>query len=156
MRAFENYTGEQKKNALSQWIYRQYASPVWMDIRRNRMLPYQDAKENQEERHVCPLQLDVIERCLTLWSNPGDIVLSPFAGVGSELYGAIINGRRAVGCELKASYYRQALRNVQLASNYKPDEGNGLAETTSPDEDLDDADEEEERPMDFQEEKESE
>lgn len=114
-RQFENYAGEQKKNALSQWIYRQYASPVWMDIRRERLLPYQDAKENQEERHVCPLQLDVIDRCLALWSNPGDTVLTPFMGVGSEAYGAIVNDRRATGIELKASYYRQACRNIQAA-----------------------------------------
>jgi DNA modification methylase len=114
-RQFENYAGEQKKNALSQWIYRQYASPVWMDIRRERLLPYQDSKENQEERHVCPLQLDVIDRCLALWSNPGDTVLTPFMGVGSEAYGAIVNDRRAIGIELKASYYRQACRNIQAA-----------------------------------------
>src|SRR5262249_6780248 len=69
---FQHYTGDQRANAMSQWIYRQYASPVWMDIRRGRILPHQDAKEDAEERHVCPLQLDVIERCLSLWSNPGD------------------------------------------------------------------------------------
>jgi DNA modification methylase len=113
-REFENYSGEQKKNAMSQWIYRQYASPVWMDIRRERLLPYQDSKETDEERHICPLQLDVIERCLALWSNPGDTVLTPFMGVGSEVYGALSLSRRAVGMELKATYYRQAVQNIRI------------------------------------------
>lgn len=112
---FLHYTGDQRKNLLSHWIWRRYASPVWMDIRTGRLLPYEDSKESEEEKHVCPLQLDVIERCLTLWSNPGDVVLSPFAGVGSEVYMAVRLGRRAVGVELKNTYYRQALRNIQAA-----------------------------------------
>jgi DNA modification methylase len=115
VREFAGYKGEQKKNALSQWIYRQYASPVWMDIRRSRMMPYDESKENDEERHVCPLQLDVIERCLALWSNPGDVLLTPFMGVGSEVFSAVSHGRRGVGIELKATYYRQALKNVRAA-----------------------------------------
>lgn len=115
VRRFENYKGDQRKNLLSHWIWRAYASPVWMDIRTGRLLPYQDSKENEEEKHVCPLQLDVIERCLTLWSNPGDIVLTPFMGVGSEVFQSVAMGRKAIGVELKESYYRQACKNVELA-----------------------------------------
>jgi DNA modification methylase len=105
----------QEKNRLSQWIWRQYASCFWDDVRLDRVLPYKEAKEPEDERHVCPLHLDTIERCLLLWSNPGDTILSPFAGVGSELYGALVNGRKALGVELKSSYYRQALRNIRQA-----------------------------------------
>jgi len=120
---FSNYTGDQRKNLLSHWIWRRYASPVWMDIRSGRLMPYKEARETDEEKHVCPLQLDVIERCLTLWSNPGDVVLTPFLGVGSEAYASLINGRRAIGIELKETYYRQALRNIELAAQgVEPDE----------------------------------
>lgn len=114
---FANFKGDQRKNLLSHWIWRQYASPVWTDIRSGRLMPYDEAKENEEEKHVCPLQLDVIERCLTLWSNPGDVVLTPFMGVGSEVYGAIVNGRKGVGIELKESYFRQARENMKLAKS---------------------------------------
>jgi len=86
-----------------------------MDIRPGRLLPFDEAKENDEEKHVCPLQLDVIERCLVLWSNPGDNILTPFMGVGSEAYGAVINGRKAMGIELKPTYYRQAVKNLEYA-----------------------------------------
>lgn len=116
LREFKGYTGDQRKNAYSHWIYRQYASPVWMDIRRDRLLPHRGAKEEAEERHVCPLQLDVIERCLALWSNPGDVVLTPFMGIGSEVYAAVMAGRRGIGIELKATYYRQAVKAVQAAA----------------------------------------
>jgi DNA modification methylase len=112
---FANYRGDPRKNLLSHWIYRQYASPVWMDIRRKRVMPYAAARESVEEKHVCPLQLDVIERCLTLWSNLNDVVLTPFAGVGSEPYCSVVHGRRAIGAELKGSYYRQAVANVATA-----------------------------------------
>ncbi len=87
-----------------------------MDIRRGRLLPYENARENEEERHVCCLQLDVIDRCLSLWSNPGDTVLSPFAGVGSEVYESVLSGRKGVGVELKGTYYNQALANVKAAA----------------------------------------
>ncbi len=109
------YKGEcdQKKNRLSHWIWRQYASCFWDDIRLGRILPYRGTKEPDDEKHVHPLQLDAIERAIVLWSNPGDVVLTPFMGVGSEVYGALINGRRALGVELKGSYYRQAARNVR-------------------------------------------
>lgn len=108
------YRGEpdQKKNRLSQWIWRQYASCFWDDIRIDRVLPYRAAKEPDDEKHVHPLQLDAIERAVLLWSNPGDTILTPFMGVGSEVYGALINGRRGLGVELKASYYRQAVKNL--------------------------------------------
>lgn len=111
------YRGEtdQKKNKLSQWIWRQYASCVWDDIRANRVLPYRESKEPDDEKHVHPLQLDVIERSVTLWSNLKETVLTPFMGVGSEVYGAVYNGRRGVGVDLKASYYKQAVRNVERA-----------------------------------------
>jgi DNA modification methylase len=112
---YSKFTGDQRKNLLSHWIWRRYASPVWMDIRSGRLMPYREAKETSEEKHVCPLQLDVIERALTLWSNPGDVVLTPFMGVGSEVFGALQNGRRAIGIELKPTYYRQAVKNVENA-----------------------------------------
>jgi DNA modification methylase len=109
----------QQKNRLSQWIWRQYASGFWDDVRIDRVLPYKGARESEDERHVCPLQLDVIERAIVLWSNPGETVLTPFMGVGSEVYGAVVNGRRGVGIELKPSYYRQAVKNVAAALEAK-------------------------------------
>lgn len=113
---FRNFKGDQRKNRLSHWIWRRYASPVWDDIRTGRLMPYEEARENEEEKHVCPLQLDVIERLLTLYSNPGDTVLTPFMGVGSEVYGAVINGRKGIGIELKPTYYRQAVKNLAKAT----------------------------------------
>lgn len=113
---FKDFKGDQRTNRLSHWIWRRYASPVWMDIRPGRLLPYEEARENEEEKHVCPLQLDVIERLLTLYSNKGDTVLTPFLGVGSEAYMAVCMGRRAIGNELKETYYRQACSNVENAS----------------------------------------
>ena len=112
------YKGEtdQRENKLSHWIWRRYASCVWDDIRIDRVLPYKEAKEPEDEKHVHPLQLDVIERCIQLWSNPGDVVMTPFMGVGSEVYGAVELGRVGLGVELKASYYNQAVRNVKAAA----------------------------------------
>lgn len=98
---------------VDQW--QQWASPVWMDIRQTNVLQYRDAKDDEDERHICPLQLDVIERCVTLWSNPGDLVLSPFSGIGSEGYQALKMGRKFVGAELKDSYFGVACRNLQAA-----------------------------------------
>lgn len=114
---FRGMRGDQKKNEFSQWIWRQYASSVWMDIRIDRVLPHRQAKDDQDERHVHPLQLDVIERCVMLWSNPGENVLTPFMGVGSEVYGAVINDRRGIGIELKPAYYRQAVKNLKAAAD---------------------------------------
>ena len=96
-------------------VWQKYASPVWMDINPNDTLQYKSAREEQDERHICPLQLPVIQRGIELWSNPGDTVLTPFMGIGSEAYMAVKMGRRAVGVELKDSYYRQAVRNVKNA-----------------------------------------
>lgn len=107
---------DQKLNRLSQWIWRQYASSVWDDIRLDRVLPHKEARDPDDEKHVHPLQLDVIERCLHLWSNPNDVVLTPFMGVGSEAYAAVLNGRRAIGVELKETYYRQALKHLADAA----------------------------------------
>lgn len=101
-------------------IWQRYASPVWMDINPSRTLQYRSAREHNDERHICPLQLDVIERALALWTNPGDIVLSPFAGIGSEGYAAIQTGRRFVGVELKQSYFKQALANLKAAESHTP------------------------------------
>lgn len=94
-------------------MWQRYASPIWMDINPTRTLQYMSAREEKDERHICPLQLDVIERAIDLWTNPGDTVLSPFAGIGSEGYVALQKGRRFVGAELKRSYYEQAARNLQ-------------------------------------------
>ena len=106
-----------KTNKLSHWIWQQYASAFWDDIRSGNVLPYKEAKDSEEEKHICPLQLDVIERCLALYSNPGEILLTPFMGVGSEVYCAVRNGRRAVGIELKPSYFRQAKQNIKHAED---------------------------------------
>jgi len=103
----------QATNKRSHWIWQQYASPVWFDIDQTRVLPYRDARENEDEKHICPLQLDVIERCHVLWTGEGDTVLTPFMGVGSEVYVAVKNGRKGIGVELKGSYYRQAVKNLE-------------------------------------------
>lgn len=107
--------GDQKQNRFSQWIWRQYASSMWDDIRIDRVLPFRDAKDGEDEKHVHPLQLDVIERAVMMWSNPGEVVLTPFMGVGSEVYGAVANHRKGIGIELKPSYYRQAVKNIAAA-----------------------------------------
>ena len=117
---FKNYQGNQIKNRYSHWIWRQYASSFWDDVRIGRVLPFKESRDEDDEKHVHPLQLDVIERCIILWSNPGEIVFTPFMGVGSEVYGAVINDRKGVGVELKASYYRQSIKNVKGAFEKKP------------------------------------
>lgn len=99
---------------IPQW--QNYASPVWMDINPSDTLQYRSARAEEDERHICPLQLEVIRRAVRLWTNPGDIVLSPFAGIGSEGVVAIEEGRRFVGAELKQSYYEQASRNLAEAA----------------------------------------
>ena len=96
-------------------LWQRYASPVWTDINPSETLQYQSAREHDDERHICPLQLEVIRRCVRLWSNPGDVVLSPFAGIGSEGHVALQEGRRFVGAELKRSYYEQAAKNLRRA-----------------------------------------
>lgn len=119
---YKGWKGAQTENKYSQWIWRQYASAFWDDVRANRVLPYRDCKEPDDERHVHPLQLDVIERAIVLWSNPGETVVTPFMGVGSEVYGAVLNDRRGIGVELKTSYYRQARENLLEATKngWKP------------------------------------
>lgn len=115
---FTSYAGldEPKHGTYSHQVWRRYASPVWMDINQSNTLQKQSAREQEDERHICPLQLDVIERALQLWTNPGDIVLSPFMGIGSEGYKALDMSRRFVGIELKESYYNVAVKNLQSAS----------------------------------------
>ena len=103
-------------------IWRAYASPVWMDIRQTNTLNAKTAREADDEKHLCPLQLDVIERALTLWSNPGEVVFTPFMGVGSEVYGAVLNGRKGMGAELKTAYYNQAVRNLAEVENHMEQE----------------------------------
>lgn len=112
---YRNWQGKQIENRYSHWIWRQYASAFWDDVRLDRVLPYREARDPEDEKHVHPLQLDVIERCIVLWSNPGEVVLTPFMGVGSEVYGAVRLQRRGLGIELKPSYYRQALQNLMAA-----------------------------------------
>ena len=127
---WRGYKGDQTKNAYSQWIWRQYASAFWDDVRIDRTLGSgaslyggnRAEKEEPDEKHMHPLQLDVIERCIVMWSNPGETVLTPFMGVGSEVYGAVLNNRRAIGIELKPTYYRQAVRNVADAAKNRESE----------------------------------
>jgi DNA modification methylase len=99
---------------VSKW--QQIASPIWTDIDPNDTLQFRSAREHDDERHICPLQLEVIRRGIDLWTNPNDVVLSPFAGIASEGYVAIEMGRRFVGVELKASYYEQAKQNLRNAT----------------------------------------
>jgi DNA modification methylase len=118
---FRGWTGNQRENRFSHWIWRQYASAFWDDVRIDRVLPFREARAEEDEKHCHPLQLDVIERALVLGSNPGETILTPFMGVGSEVYGAVLLGRRAVGAELKPTYYRQAVANVARAFDSRAD-----------------------------------
>lgn len=129
---YRGWTGDQKQNRYSHWIWRQYASCIWDDIRGNGMpakgddlrsrgmLPFKEVKDDQDERHMHPLQLDVIERACELWSNPGETVLTPFLGVGSEVAAALYCGRKGLGCELKPTYWRQAVANCEAAVSARP------------------------------------
>lgn len=96
-------------------VWQRYASPVWMDIRQSNTLQRKSARDEKDEKHICPLQLDLIERCISLWTNPGDIVLDPFCGIGSVPYQAVLMGRRGLGVELKDTYYQQAVKNISIA-----------------------------------------
>ena len=100
-------------------LWQRVASPVWMDIDMGETLQYRAAREGNDERHIAPLQLEVIRRCVELWSAPGDVVLSPFAGIGSELYVAVEKGRKAIGVELKPSYFAQAVKNLAAVEHEK-------------------------------------
>lgn len=97
--------------------WQEWASPVWMDINQSNTLQANSARDDKDEKHICPLQLDVIERCVELWSNEGEVVLSPFAGIGSELYQTLKMKRKAIGIELKTTYYNQAVKNCINAEN---------------------------------------
>lgn len=106
---------EGKITKLNHYIWQRYASSVWDDVRIDNVLPFRDSKEEDDEKHVHPLQLDVIDRCVQLWSNANEVVLTPFMGVGSEVYSPISMGRKAIGIELKDSYYKQAILNIKEA-----------------------------------------
>lgn len=130
LKRFKGYAGKQTENRFSHWIWRQYASAFWDDVRIDRVLPYKESKDPEDERHVHPLQLDVIERCVTLWSNLDEVVFTPFMGVGSEVYGAITNGRRGIGIELKKSYYKQAVKNMAYALTHSREDQELFVEKT--------------------------
>lgn len=100
------------RNWYSIEVWQRYASPVWLDINQTRTLQYRGGRDEKDEQHISPLQLDVIERCIDLWSNPGDTILTPFLGIGSEVYSAVRLGRNGIGIELKPSYFTQAAKNL--------------------------------------------
>lgn len=112
---YKGWKGKQIENRYSHWIWRHYASSVWDDIRMQRVLPFQGGKDPDDEKHVHPLQLDVIDRCVSLRTNPGEKVFTPFMGIGSEVFGAVQLGRMGIGAELKPSYFRQAVQNLEKA-----------------------------------------
>lgn len=114
---YRGWTGNQIENKYSQWIWQQYASAFWDDVRLDHVLPFRPARDSEDEKHIHPLQLDVIERAIQLWTNPGETVLTPFMGVGSEVYGAVRAGRFGIGAELKESYFRQAIKNLEAAEH---------------------------------------
>ncbi len=114
--SYRGWAGKQTENRFSHWIWRQYADCMWDDIRMQRVLPYREGRDSEDEKHVHPLQLDVIDRCVELFSNKGENVFTPFMGVGSEVYSPVLLGRRGIGVELKPSYYRQAVKNVRMAA----------------------------------------
>jgi len=121
---FTEYIGEDKpvlgkKSVYSHHVWRKYASPVWMDINQSNTLQYRSAREDKDEKHICPLQLDVIRRAVELWTNKNDVVLSPFGGIGSEPVVAIEMGRKAIAVELKESYYKQMKANCKNAVHRK-------------------------------------
>lgn len=113
-------------NKLSQIIWQRYASSVWDDIRNDNVLSFKDSREDDDEKHVHPLQLDVIDRIVELYSNPNEVVLTPFMGVGSEVFSPVSMGRKAIGIELKDSYFKQAKLNLQEADNRFKKESNSI------------------------------
>jgi DNA modification methylase len=116
-RKWAGFTGDPKENKLSHITWQRYASSVWDDIRIDNVLPFRDSKEDDDEKHVHPLQLDVIDRIIELYSNPGETVLTPFMGVGSEVYSPVSMGRYGIGIELKESYFKQSKINIGMAKN---------------------------------------
>lgn len=119
---YKGYTGKQTENRYSHWIWRQYASSFWDDIRMQRVLPFKNSREPDDEKHVHPLQLDVIDRVVIMRTNPDEVVLTPFMGIGSEAYSAVINGRKAIGIELKSAYFRQSVKNLDAALHEVPEQ----------------------------------
>jgi DNA modification methylase len=109
---WHGFRGDPRENKFSHLVWQRYASSVWDDIRIDEVLQYKESKDEDDEKHVHPLQLDVIDRCVELWSNPGEVVMTPFMGVGSEVYSPVSMGRKALGIELKDSYYKQAVKNL--------------------------------------------
>lgn len=118
---YRAWDGDQKLNRYSHWIWRRYASSIWDDIRIDRVLPFRDGRDEDDERHVHALQLDVIDRYIDLRTMPGETVLTPFMGVGSEVYSAVRAGRYGLGVELKPSYFRQAVKNLDTLGQPDPD-----------------------------------
>lgn len=106
---------QEECNILPVMLWQKYASPVWMDINQSRTLNYKAGRDDDDQKHICPLQLDVIERALHLWTAPGDVVFTPFLGIGSEVYSAVKMGRRGIGAELKPSYFDLAKKNIAEA-----------------------------------------
>ena len=139
---WRKHKGNQIENAYSQWIWRQYASSNWHDIRVDRTLgkgaslysANKAEKDEPDEKHMHPLQLDVIDRACVMWSNPGETVITPFLGIGSEVYGAVRNGRRGVGIELKPGYYRQAIKHLAAIKNEKQEDNLQLPDEITSDE----------------------
>jgi hypothetical protein len=121
--------GDTFERAYSIEVWQRYASPVWDDISQTRVLNIKHSRSKGDERHICPLQRDVIERCIHLYSNPGDLVMSPFAGIGSEGYGALELGRKFVGFELKDSYFNCAVRHLKELESVKADIPDMFAES---------------------------
>lgn len=115
------YIPDYEKGATSIDVWQNYASPVWMDINQTDTLNFREGRDNDDERHICPLQLDVIERAMQLWSVEGDIVFTPFLGIGSEAYVSLKMGRKAIGSELKPSYFKLACRNLESAEKNQYD-----------------------------------
>lgn len=120
--SYRGWKGNQIQNRFSHWIWRQYASAFWDDVRIDNVLPYRESKDPDDERHVHPLQLDVIERAVVLGSNPGETILTRYLGVGSEAFGAVVNGRKAIGMELKPSYFSQSRKNLAASGEYRKHE----------------------------------
>jgi len=106
---------DDKITKLNHYIWQRYASSVWDDVREGNVLPYHDSKEEDDEKHVTPTQIDVIDRLVELYSNPNEVVFSPFAGIGTDIYSPVSMGRKAIGIELKDSYYKQAILNLEDA-----------------------------------------
>jgi DNA modification methylase len=118
IKRFKNHT-DPKSNKMSHLIWQRYASSVWDDIRIDNVLEFKKSKDEDDEKHVHPLQLDVIDRLVELYSNPNEVILTPFMGVGSEVYSAVKNGRKSIGIELKDTYFKQSIKNLAELNNIK-------------------------------------